>query len=172
MRKSILLFVALFTLIACNNETRYTTSSPEIDLAKKSIQAYEAGDWNTWINKFSDDAKIYHNNWDKFKTSDEAVEGHKQMLKNFSSYSYIDDPIFFEMVIDDKGEKWVNYWAVWEGTSVNGTELKIPIHMSSNYKDGKVVAEYGFWDTHSLMIVMDEIAENEAEASNVELIQE
>lgn len=172
MRKLILLFAAFFILISCNNEPRYKTASPEIEMAKKSIEAYEAGDWETWVNKFSTEAKIYHNNWDKFKTSDEAVEGHKKMLKNFSTYGYIKDPIFFEMVIDDEGKKWVNYWAVWEGVSVNGTEIKIPVHMSSNYKDGKVVAEYGFWDTHSLMIIMDEIAENEAEALNVELIKE
>ena len=87
------------------------------------------------------------------------------MLVNFSSYQYLDEPIFFEMVINDKGEKWVYYWAVWEGVSIDGKKLKIPLHMASNYKDGKVVAEYGCWDTHNLMITMDEINEslNESE---------
>ena len=169
MKKLLLIALCVLSIAACQ-EQRYFTSSPEIDTAKKSIEFYLNGDWENWVSKFSDDAKIYHNNWDKSKTIADAVAGHKSMLANFSSYRYLDDPIFFEMIVKDNGEKWVYYWATWVGISVDGNELKIPLHMASNYKDGKVVTEYGFWDTHNLIITMDEINEslheNELETLN------
>ena len=170
MKKLLLVAFCVLSITACQKQ-RYFTSSPEIDLAKKSIEAYENGDWEQWVSKYADDAKIYHNNWDKSKSSTDAVAGHKAMLTNFSSYKYMDDPIFFEMIIDDKGEKWVHYWAVWQGVSIDGKELKIPLHMASNYKDGKVVAEYGFWDTNNLMITMDEINES-LDESEIESLNE
>lgn len=170
MKKILFLLLTFVSLVACT-EQRYFTSSPEIDIAKKSIEAYENGNWDTWVSKFADDAKIYHNNWDKSKSRAEAIEGHKKMLSHFSSYEYLDEPIFFEMTINDEGEKWVNYWAVWTGVSIDGKELKIPLHISSNYKDGKVVAEYGFWDTHNLIITMDEIAESQEENEKIEVIE-
>jgi len=168
MKKTLLLALCALVFIACQ-EQRYFSSSPEIDIAKKSIEFYKNGDWENWISKFADNAKIYHNNWDKSKTSADAVAGHKAMLANFSSYEYLDEPIFFEMIVKDNGEKWVYYWATWVGISLDGKELKIPLHMASNYKDGKVVAEYGFWDTNNLMIIMDEINEslNESELESL-----
>ncbi len=159
MKKSALLLVAFLMFLGCQKEQRYTTSSPEIDIAKEHIQAYEDGDWETWKKQYTENSKIYHNNWDVARTSSEALNGHKLIISRLSSYKYLDEPMFFEMIIDDNGKKWVNFWAVWQGTlKANNATLKIPVHLSINYKDGKVVEEYGFWDTSKLVEAIDEIA--------------
>lgn len=159
MKKLALLLVSFLMFIGCQKQQQYTTSSPEIDIAKEHIQSYEDGDWETWKKQYTANSKIYHNNWDVARTSSEALNGHKLIISRLSSYEYLDEPIFFEMIIDDDGKKWVNFWAVWQGTlKANNTTLKIPVHLSINYKDGKVVEEYGFWDTSKLIEAIDEIA--------------
>ena len=56
-----------------------------------------------------------------------------------------------EQIIDDKGRTWVNFWGVWKGTlKENSTEVIIPVHLTIQFKNGKVVEEYGFWDTYTL----------------------
>lgn len=102
MNKLIILVLGMSVLFSCQEqEKRYTTSSPEIDMAKKSIAAYEAGNWEVWTSKFSDDAEIFHNNWNKSKSVEKAVEDHISMLKNFKEYGYLNEPIFFEMIIEN-----------------------------------------------------------------------
>lgn len=166
MKKLILLGLSIVLFIACkqNEPQRFTTSSPEIDATKSFIKAYEEGDWKTWEGLYSDTAKIYHNTWDIPATVAETLESHKAILSNFSSYQFVKDPIFYEMIIDDDGNKWVHFWGVWKGVlSANGKELKIPVHLAVNYVDGKNTEEYGFWDRSPLLDALTEIAESEME---------
>jgi len=157
MKKQLLLLISILALVSCQNQPRYTTSSPEIDIAKEHIEAYENGDWETWKEQYTENSKIFHNNWDNERTSDEALTGHQLIISYLSSYEYIDEPIFYEMIIDDDGKKWVNFWAVWQGTlAETGVLLKIPVHLSINYVDGKVAEEYGFWDTSKLIEALNE----------------
>lgn len=138
-------------------ETRYTTSSPMIDLVKKGLMAYEKKDWDSWKAQFADDAKIFHNNWDEYISPDEFIEDQAGFLGNFSSYEFVDEPAFYEQIIDDKDQKWVYYWGVWEGTlKSGGQKLKIPVHLALLYKDGKIVEEYGFYDMSPFWKAMQE----------------
>lgn len=153
------LLLSFLMLIGCQIKPRYTTSSPEIDIAKEHIQSYEDGNWEIWKQQYTEASKIYHNNWDIARTSTEALNGHKLIISRLSSYEFIDEPMFFEMIIDDNGKKWVNIWAVWKGTlKESNITLKIPVHLSINYVNGKVAEEYGFWDTSKLIEAIDEIA--------------
>jgi len=157
MKKTLVLLICCIALFSCQNQPRYTTSSPEIDIAKEHLKAYENGDWKTWKEQYTADSKIYHNNWDNSRTSDEALTGHQLIISYLSDYEYIDEPMFYEMIIDDDGKKWVNFWGVWQGIiTETGTQIKVPVHLSINYAEGKVVEEYGFWDTSKLIEALNE----------------
>lgn len=132
---------------AAGGQQRYTTSSPLIDKTKSLIEAYENQDWDTWKSQYTEDSQIFHNNWDQPITPDEFMNGQKEFLKNVSSYEFVDDPVFYEQVVDDDGQTWVYFWGVWEGTlKDSGTKIRIPVHLAILYRDGKNVEEYGFYD--------------------------
>lgn len=138
-------------------EERYATSSKLIDSVKKGLMAYEKKDWDSWKAQFGDDAKIFHNNWDESVSPDEFMEDHTGFLGNFSSYEFADEPVFFEQIIDDKGQKWVYFWGIWKGTlKSNSQDLKIPVHLALLYKNGKIAEEYGFYDMSPFWKAMQE----------------
>lgn len=169
MKKHLLLLICFLAILSCQNQPRYTTSSPEIDIAREHLIAYENGDWETWRQQYTENSKIYHNNWDDARTSEEALTGHKLIISYLSSYEYIDEPMFYEMIIDDDGKKWVNFWGIWNGTiAETGTQLKVPVHLSINYVDGKVAEEYGFWDTSKLIEALNEAKPDSPEMVSAE----
>lgn len=128
-------------------EPQYTTSSPMIDATKKMMQAYENQDWETWRTQYADTAKVFHNNWEQAVSPDDFIANEKEFVDEMSSYGFAKDPVFYEQIIDDKGQKWVYFWGIWEGTlAANNQKLRIPVHLALQFKDGKIVEEYGFYD--------------------------
>ena len=160
MRKLALLAVIGLLFVACKQgEPRYTQSSAEIDTFKELIAAYEAGDWANYTAKFADTAKVFHNTDDKSMTPAETVEAHKTNTSALSSYGFVPDKGDAEMVTTDKGETWVNYWGLWKGTiESNGKEMMIPVHVTAQFVDGKIVREYGYWDNAPMVAAMEEAA--------------
>ncbi|WP_332913834.1 hypothetical protein [Algoriphagus boritolerans] len=76
-------------------------------------------------------------------------------VEPFSSYSFDRENEAIEMVLDDKGETWVNYWGVWKGTlAATGKTYETPIHLTSQFVDGKIVKSYGYWDNAPLQLDM------------------
>ena len=149
MKNLLMIVLAGLFVMACQEKqpVRFTTSSPEIDSYKKGIEAYEKADWAAWASSFSDTVKIYHNTWDTPSTAAEVQERHVNTLSNLSSYGFDKDDMVFEQTLDDDGKTWVNFWGLWKGTlKANGKELSIPVHISAEYVDGKIVREYGFWN--------------------------
>ena len=72
----------------------------------------------------------------------------------------------YEMVITDDGETWVNCWLGWKGTlAANNKDIYIPIHLTYQFVDGKIVREYGYWDGSQVMMELQKI---EAEAKMAE----
>lgn len=58
-----------------------------------------------------------------------------------------------EMVVDDKGETWVNYWSVWKGTmAANDKTYETPIHITSQFVNGKIVKAFGYWNNAPLQL--------------------
>ncbi|WOD43068.1 nuclear transport factor 2 family protein [Hwangdonia lutea] len=166
MKKLILLGLILTLVVSCNQEPqRYFSESPEIESIKERIKAYEAQDWEAWKSHFADTAQVFHNKNTGIPYL-ESMKRHQDMISNFTSYGFSDDKTVLEMVIDKEGKKWVNYWSVWSGKlKANGKELVIPVHLTSQFADGKVVKEYGYYDTASITAAFIEIEAGEMESA-------
>ena len=62
------------------------------------------------------------------------------------------------MVIDSDDESWLNYWGTWRGKlKANDKEIDIPVHITSQYVDGKVVQLYNYWDSAPITAALGEI---------------
>ncbi|GAA3572359.1 nuclear transport factor 2 family protein [Snuella lapsa] len=158
MKKLFLAGLALIFIIACQQAPqRYFSESPEIETVKSGIKAYENQNWEVWKSNFADTAKIYPNS-SKAITPDESIDGHKQMLSNFSSYGFSEKGGVSEMIIDKEGKTWVNYWNHWKGTlKANGKELHIPVHLTLQFIDGKIVNEYAYYNLAPYVVALQEI---------------
>lgn len=173
MKKLFLLGLTIVLLTACQNKPeRFTTTSANIDVVKKLVSDYEAGNWEAWATKYADTAKIFHNTWKKGATPQETSDALKAILANTSKYGFDhgEEEIFFEQTIDDNGATWVNFWGDWHGTlAANGQELEIPVHLSCLMADGKITKEYGFYDVSEFVLALQAIeAAKAAEASESE----
>lgn len=167
MKKLALMLIAFGVLFACQEKqpVRFTTSSPEIDSYKKGIDAYEKADWATWSSMLSDTAKIYHNKWENPSSAAEVQKGHENMIATLSSYGFDKDQTVIEQTLDDEGETWVNFWGLWKGTlKANGKEIAIPVHLTAQFVDGKIVQEYGFWNMSEYVLEMQALEAAAAEA--------
>ncbi len=157
--------------MACQQKgpERYTNSAPEINVVKALIKDYNEGNWTSWASHYADTAKQYHNTL-QASTTAEALEGLKANLAATSSYSFIDKDMFYERVIDDDNETWVNFWATWEGTlSGNNQKLVIPVHLTAQFVNGKIVKEYAYYNLSEFVLAIQDIeAAKMAEESEVE----
>ncbi|MEX0290422.1 MAG: nuclear transport factor 2 family protein [Flavobacteriaceae bacterium] len=157
MKKLILLgLIAVF--MACQpGPPRYTNSSAEIDTFKAHINDYNEGNWESWLSHYADTAKVSHNTTEE-SSPKEALEGMKTNLEATSSYGFLDKDIFYEMVIDDKNEKWVNFWGTWEGTlAANSKKLTITVHVTAQFVGNKIVEEHAYYDLSQFVTAMQEI---------------
>ncbi len=133
---------------------RYTQQSPEIEMSKAVIKSYDKMDWKTLTSHYADTAKVYFNTTEKNPMEASKIpEFHKVNDANYSSRGFVEKDNFFEMVITDKGENWVNFWGTWKcKLKTNGKEIEIPVHLTSQYKDGKIVKEFGYWDASEIAL--------------------
>ena len=159
----ILVTVILFASCKEKEPMRYATAGSEIDLMKSLVSDYEKGDWKGWLSHYSDTAKLHHNTTKDISFS--AKEMNKTLiglLANTSSYAF-DKDAFYEKVVDDEGETWVNFWGDWKGTmAANNKELIIPIHLTVQIVNRKIVEEHGYYNLSEYMANMQEIANAEA----------
>ncbi|WP_339916693.1 ester cyclase [Yeosuana marina] len=158
MKKLFLLGLTVILFYNCEKpKQRYFIESPEITAFKASISEYGNGDWETWHTHFADTAKLYINSLKSISATD-LENAQKDMLTNFSSYGFQDKGSFAEMVIDNDDETWVNYWANWHGTlKANGKEVDVPVHITAQYIDGKVVEMYDYYDSSPITNALAEI---------------
>ncbi|MGI9546295.1 MAG: nuclear transport factor 2 family protein [Flavobacteriaceae bacterium] len=167
--KRLILVVSVMTLIvACKQgPDRWTEKSAEIDVVKALVKDYEAGSWDAWTGHYADTAKMYHNSTEP-STVSETLEGLKGYLETTSEYGFSDEDIYYEMIIDNQGERWVNFWGTWEGNiGALNRDLQIPVHLTLQFVDGKIVEEHGYYNMVEYVMVMNEIAAM-ADAENSE----
>lgn len=153
MRKVLFLASLVMLLISCQNNQpkRFRTASAEIDLLKKGLSDYENANWAEWSKQYADSAKIFQNTWLEGVSPEEVKVRHEELIANLSSYSFDKNDMTMEQIIDDKGRTWVNFWGIWKGTlKANSKEIFIPVHLTIQFKNGKVIEEFGFWDTAKL----------------------
>ncbi len=161
MKKVIYLLFAVVLFTACNTNqpVRYFSASPEIEAAKSILKAYVDADWVAMKSHYADTAKIL-NNVTKAKgiSTSAAIEDYRQEHELFSSISYVAEEDFFEMVLTDEGETWVNFWGLWVGTlRSTGEKFEIPIHITFRFMDQKVVLEHGYWNNAAVEMALSKL---------------
>ncbi len=148
--------ISLFTIVlfACEDKQRYTQQSAEIETIKSIMTNYVNGEWEAYQSNYAEGAQLFFNTTeDKPATIQQIIAQQKLELEPLSSYSIDQENEAFEMVIDDKDETWVNYWGVWKGTmAANGKTYEIPIHITSQFVNGKIVKAYGYWDNSPILL--------------------
>jgi hypothetical protein len=159
MKKSILLGLVIVFLSACQNQkTRYTQASPEIDKTKKLIQAYDAKNYESLASYYADTAKLFINSVDKSLTPKQLIKLHQTEDINFPERGFLKENQVYEMVLTDKGKIWVNFWGNWKGIlKENNKVIKIPVHVTFQFINGKIVEEYGYWDNGPIILAMQEV---------------
>lgn len=170
MKKLILLVLIVTCFAYCKNQndSRYKKDSNEIELLKASLEAYEKGDWDSWIIQYADTAKIYQNNWHEGADPEKIKQGHIDLISNLTDYGFSKEDMSMEQIIDEKGRVWVNFWGLWQATlKANNKTIEIPVHLTIQYINGKVVKQYGFWDMTPFNNEMRLIKEK-AESNNVD----
>lgn len=158
MKKVVVLTMTIVLFIACNQKQRYTQNSPEIDALKSVIKSYNDQNWEGMTSHYADTAKTFNNSSDIGLSLVEMVDYHKESLSNLSSRGFLDKDQEYEMVLTDKGDTWVNFWGDWEGTlKATGKKIKIPIHLTGQFKNGKIVRTSGNWDNSQMVLALQEI---------------
>ena len=171
MKNLVLLTVFLFLFSCCPEPTqqKFFTSSEEIDLTNKLVEAYEKQDWVSYRSFFADSAKIWHNMEfdDKVaQTIDEYINQTKPRLAAMDTYKI--DWFLNEMVVDGERGNWVYMWGKWKGKLVpDGNEISIMFHRGFLIKNGKITEDAGFWDNLPLYLEQQRIeADSNAEENN------
>ena len=151
MRKLILFGLAVMLFIACQQEQRYTQQSPEIDTVKTLIKNYNNKTYDASI--YADTSKTNYNSKDKAMSPSETIAYHQANDAMYSSREFLEEDQEYEMVKTDEGQTWVNCWLDWKGTLAgNGKEFMIPIHLTYQFIDGKIVREVGMWDPTEVVL--------------------
>lgn len=173
MKKYILLALVLVLFTACENqEKRYTQQSKEIDIVKTAIKNYNDKVYDT--SSYADTAKTFFNSSskDEFKSPEETMAYHKANDEIYSSRGFTANDPEYEMVVTDDGETWVNCWLEWKGTlAANNKEVTIPIHLTYQFVDAKVVREVGIWDPTQVLLALQEIERTNAMSADEKAIQ-
>jgi hypothetical protein len=153
MKNLFILGLAIVLFTSCNQKQRYTQQSAEIDTYKKVMEDYKTQNWEDYRLHYADTAKIANNVVkEKAQSVTEAIAKAKDDAKLFK---WVVEDIDYEMVVTDKGETWVNYWGVWNGTlKSTGKVYAIPFHNTAQFIDGKIVREDGYWDNSEIVTDM------------------
>lgn len=163
MKKLLIIATGLLIMASCQEKQRYTQQSPEIDIYKKSMEAYKNMDWDNFSVHYADTAKICNNVVkEKAMTVAQALEKNKEDAANFS---YLVEKEEYEMVVTDKGETWVNFWGLWKGTMKSTNKVyEIPFHNTARFVDGKIVEEYGYWNNSEIALDLAKMTASSADA--------
>ncbi|MDO6598395.1 nuclear transport factor 2 family protein [Oceanihabitans sp. 2_MG-2023] len=158
MKKIITLGLLLFVLVSCTKKNRYTQKSPEIDIVKAVINNYDYQKWDSLTMQYADTAKVYYNTRNKYFTATSLPEYHKKNDSSFLTRAFEENRREFEMVTDDNGKKWVNFWGIWEGNLLeNNKKIEMPVHITYQFINKKIVLEYGYWDASELVLALQQL---------------
>ena len=164
MKKTILVALFATTLFACSTPAEKTASTttdatasscvkegPEVDLMKKVVTAYSAGDWATAASCFSDTAKSWHNNDTVAMKMSDRIEMFKQLRESTGdvvdagthNYEVVTVPTTDAQY---EGIKWGHAWINFKSTSKTGEVSKTLTFVSFAIKDGKILYEQVIYD--------------------------
>jgi len=173
MKKLIFIGLTMALITACQEKApqRYSQQSPQITTVKQLIGNYNNQTYDTSF--YADTSKTYYNTKDNPLSQEETIAYHKEMDKNYSERGFLDQDQEYEMVVTDKGETWVNCWLDWRGTlSANDQVIDIPIHLTYQFIDGKIVREVGMWDPTEVVLALQEVEMKNSMSADEKQIQE
>lgn len=166
MKKIILVLSWLFamTVIGCKYleskqaepattpQATMSTSGPDVDLLKKLMGAFAAGDWATYRSCFVDTAVTYYNNWPLDASAakvpvDSVVANHKAGRENLWDGMSINEPIY-EVVSDGSGNTYGHVWAKLstKKRKKGGEPVEVTVFGSYGIKEGKITYEWVIFD--------------------------
>jgi len=159
MKKLNVLTLVILLLVACKNDvTRYTQDSEEIEIVKATINDYDYHKWDSQRERYADTAKIYYNSRKKVLIPKDLQTYHLKNDSSFSTRAFEDEYREYEMIEDNNGKVWVNFWGLWKGhLAANNKEIVIPVHITYQFDKGKIVKEYGYWNTGELILELQKI---------------
>ncbi|WP_431136157.1 nuclear transport factor 2 family protein [Psychroserpens mesophilus] len=157
MKKLFILAMSVMLFTACETQKkRYTQQSSEIETVKKHIENYNSKNYDTSL--YADSSKTFFNNSKTPILVKDIVAYHKANDENYSSRGFTGEDPEYEMVVTDEGKVWVNCWLDWKGTmKANGNNVKMPIHLTYQFIDGKIVREVGYWDPTEVVLNLQAI---------------
>ena len=164
MKKKVFILFSIILLVGTSCQKKqvakqYFEQAPEIDIAKKVIDSYLKQDWDILRSCYSDTARIHKNAaWTSGPgiTIDEEIEETKKFVATLISYSY--EFTTWNMVVTNKGVKWVNMWGKWVGkVSEDSDDIEIAVHIAFLFIDNKIVYESGIWDNLPMYLLKESI---------------
>ncbi|MEM9340284.1 MAG: hypothetical protein AAGA66_16235 [Bacteroidota bacterium] len=86
----------------------------------------------------------------------ERLLGVEESLRYFDAFEFLpDDEI--ELIENSEGEKWVGWWTVMKITV--GEQIRyVPVHISTQFVDLKIVKEAAYWDNQLINELIDQPA--------------
>ena len=158
--KNLILIVLIFIfLTACQkNKIRYTQESSEIELVKATINDYDFQNWESLVSRYEDSAQVFYNSRKNILLPSDLPEYHQNNDLSFSTRAFEDEYREYEMIEDNNGNIWVNFWGLWKGNlAANNKEIVIPVHITYQFENDKIVKEYGYWNTSELTLELQKI---------------
>ncbi|WP_412984820.1 nuclear transport factor 2 family protein [Pontimicrobium sp. IMCC45349] len=158
MKKTLILILCIVLLGCKEHEVRYTQNSPEIDALKENIKNYNDKNWEALTKHYADTSKTFFNTRKKGMSTKEIIDYHKANDENYSNRGFDLSESEYEMVVTDEGHTWVNFWGDWSATlKGNNKTVNIPVHLTSQFIDGKIVRESGYWDPTEIVLMLQEM---------------
>ena len=150
MKKTILVAMFATTLFACSTPS-CVKEGPEVDLMKKVVTSYSAGDWATLATCFSDTAKSWHNNDTVAMNMTDRIEMFKQQRATTGDVVDAGTPNYEVVTVPTtdsqyEGIKWGHAWINFKSTSKTGETSKSLTFVSFGIKDGKILYEQVIYD--------------------------
>jgi hypothetical protein len=164
MKKTFLVALLATALFACSTPAEKTASTatdatasscvkegPEVDLMKKAITAYTAGDWATFSACFSDTAKSWHNNDTVAMKMSDRIEMFKAQRASSGDVVDAGTPNLEVVTVPTtdeqyKGIKWGHAWVRFKTTSKTGEVNSSLTFASFAIRDGKILYEQVIYD--------------------------
>lgn len=163
MKKLVCIIFALILFNACQKkeEQRYFSDSAEIESSKKLVGYFASHDYEGIKEIYSESVKIYDNSVDPISLSDmlTSMKANEDMME----YMKVKDSAEYEMVITKDNETWVNSWYTIIGRFKGlSTDIVVPCHSTFQFKDGKVVKEYSYYNLLPVYQEMEKLKDTTA----------
>lgn len=147
MKKLVCITFALILFSACQEKEaqRYFSDSAEIESSKKLVGYFAANNYDGIKEIYADSVKIYDNSTDPMSLSEmiESMKANEEVVESMK----VMDSAEYEMVVTKENETWVNSWYTVVGRFKGADkDIAVPCHSTFQFKDGKVVKEYSYYN--------------------------